>query len=111
MGKQRSWGVRGPLGTGWFNSPCCHRDPARSLEQGPEGPETPIQVVLRWVRLARWCLREAGTDGDIGMDHPLPSDPRVRPMSAAELRRGEQSAVHCSGTRTLQVKNPPTPRT
>ncbi|XP_070286139.1 kinesin-like protein KIF12 isoform X3 [Myotis yumanensis] len=52
-------------------------DPARSLEQGPEGPETPIQVVLR-----------------------------VRPMSAAELRRGEQSAVHCSGTRTLQVSPP-----
>ncbi|CAO2587813.1 Kinesin-like protein KIF12 [Lemmus lemmus] len=48
-------------------------DPARSLEQGPEGPETPIQVVLR-----------------------------VRPMSTAELRRGEQSALHCSGTRTLQ---------
>lgn len=41
----------------------------------------------------------------------LPSDPRVRPMSAAELRRGEQSALHCSGTRTLQVRNfpPPTP--
>lgn len=27
-------------------------------------------------------------------------------MSAAELRRGEQSALHCSGTRTLQVRNP-----
>ncbi|XP_006865790.1 PREDICTED: kinesin-like protein KIF12 [Chrysochloris asiatica] len=52
-------------------------DPARSLEQGPEGPETPIQVVLR-----------------------------VRPMSAAELRRGEQSALHCSGIRTLQVSPP-----
>ncbi|KAM9206382.1 kinesin-like protein KIF12 isoform 2-T2 [Dugong dugon] len=52
-------------------------DPARSHEQGPEGPETPIQVVLR-----------------------------VRPMSAAELRRGEQSALHCSGTRTLQVSPP-----
>ncbi|XP_027471015.1 kinesin-like protein KIF12 isoform X2 [Zalophus californianus] len=52
-------------------------DPARSLEQGPEGPETPIQVVLR-----------------------------VRPMNAAELRRGEQSALHCSGTRTLQVSPP-----
>ncbi|XP_070374990.1 kinesin-like protein KIF12 isoform X3 [Equus asinus] len=52
-------------------------DPARSLEQGPEGPDTPIQVVLR-----------------------------VRPMSAAELRRGEQSALHCSGTRTLQVSPP-----
>ncbi|XP_034872490.1 kinesin-like protein KIF12 [Mirounga leonina] len=52
-------------------------DLARSLEQGPEGPETPIQVVLR-----------------------------VRPMSAAELRRGEQSALHCSGTRTLQVSPP-----
>nr|XP_055157434.1 kinesin-like protein KIF12 isoform X7 [Nyctereutes procyonoides] len=55
-------------------------DPARSLEQGPEGlegPETPIQVVLR-----------------------------VRPMSTAELRRGEQSALHCSGTRTLQVSPP-----
>ncbi|XP_047557047.1 kinesin-like protein KIF12 isoform X2 [Lutra lutra] len=52
-------------------------NPARSLEQGPEGPETPIQVVLR-----------------------------VRPMSAAELRRGEQSALHCSGTRTLQVRPP-----
>ncbi|XP_049567052.1 kinesin-like protein KIF12 isoform X2 [Orcinus orca] len=50
-------------------------DPARNLEQGPEGPETPIQVVLR-----------------------------VRPMSAAELRRGEQSVLHCSGTRTLQVR-------
>ncbi|XP_068830032.1 kinesin-like protein KIF12 isoform X1 [Capricornis sumatraensis] len=60
-----------------FNSSCCHRDPARNLEQGPEGPETPIQVVLR-----------------------------VRPMSAAELRRGEQSALHCSGTRTLQVSPP-----
>ncbi|XP_037654025.1 LOW QUALITY PROTEIN: kinesin-like protein KIF12 [Choloepus didactylus] len=52
-------------------------DPSRSLEQGPEGPETPIQVVLR-----------------------------VRPMSAAELRRGEQSALHCSGPRTLQVSPP-----
>ncbi|XP_063116358.1 kinesin-like protein KIF12 isoform X1 [Cavia porcellus] len=52
-------------------------DPARSLEQGPEGQETPIQVVLR-----------------------------VRPMSKAELRRGEQSALHCSGTRTLQVSPP-----
>ncbi|XP_019491326.1 PREDICTED: kinesin-like protein KIF12 isoform X4 [Hipposideros armiger] len=52
-------------------------DPEWSLEQGPEGPETPIQVVLR-----------------------------VRPMSAAELRRGEQSALHCSGSRTLQVRNP-----
>ncbi|XP_039722760.1 kinesin-like protein KIF12 isoform X7 [Pteropus medius] len=52
-------------------------DPARSLERGPERPETPIQVVLR-----------------------------VRPMSAAELRRGEQSALHCSGTRTLQVSPP-----
>ncbi|XP_006890818.1 PREDICTED: kinesin-like protein KIF12 [Elephantulus edwardii] len=52
-------------------------DPARNHEQGPEGPETPIQVVLR-----------------------------VRPMSAAELRRGEQSALHCSGTRTLQVSPP-----
>nr|XP_031306126.1 LOW QUALITY PROTEIN: kinesin-like protein KIF12 [Camelus dromedarius] len=58
-------------------------DPARNLEQGPEGPEkpeTPIQVVLR-----------------------------VRPMSAAELRRGEQSALHCSGTRTLQVSPPAGP--
>ncbi|XP_004678001.1 PREDICTED: kinesin-like protein KIF12 [Condylura cristata] len=52
-------------------------DLARSLEQGSEGPETPIQVVLR-----------------------------VRPMSVAELRRGEQSALHCSGTRTLQVSPP-----
>uniref|UniRef100_A0A2K5D3S9 Kinesin-like protein n=2 Tax=Aotus nancymaae TaxID=37293 RepID=A0A2K5D3S9_AOTNA len=52
-------------------------DPARSLEQGPEGPETPIQVVLR-----------------------------VRPMSATELRRGQQSVLHCSGTRTLQVSPP-----
>ncbi|XP_008048354.1 kinesin-like protein KIF12 [Carlito syrichta] len=63
-------------------------DPARSLEQGPEGPETPIQVVLR-----------------------------VRPMSTAELRRGEQSVLHCSGTRTLQARDPsplptkPTPGT
>ncbi|XP_054376475.2 kinesin-like protein KIF12 isoform X2 [Pongo abelii] len=54
-----------------------YRDLARSLEQGPEGPETPIQVVLR-----------------------------VRPMSAAELRRGQQSVLHCSGTRTLQVSPP-----
>ncbi|KAK2494569.1 hypothetical protein MC885_007092 [Smutsia gigantea] len=52
-------------------------DPARGLEHGPEAPETPIQVVLR-----------------------------VRPMNAAELRRGEQSALHCSGTRTLQVSPP-----
>nr|AAH22225.1 Kif12 protein [Mus musculus] len=52
-------------------------DPARNLEQGPEGSETPIQVVLR-----------------------------VRPMSTVELRRGEQSALHCSGTRTLQVSPP-----
>lgn len=37
---------------------------------------------------------------------------RVRPMSTMELRRGEQSALHCSGTRTLQVRNlfnPPRP--
>ncbi|XP_035878005.1 kinesin-like protein KIF12 isoform X2 [Phyllostomus discolor] len=52
-------------------------DPARSLEQGPEGPDTPIQVVLR-----------------------------VRPMSAAELRRGEQSVLHCTGAKTLQVSPP-----
>ncbi|KAM6170353.1 kinesin-like protein KIF12 [Rhynchocyon petersi] len=55
-------------------------DPVRSHEQGPEGlegAETPIQVVLR-----------------------------VRPMSAAELRRGERSALHCSGTRTVQVSPP-----
>ncbi|KAK2120192.1 Kinesin- protein 12 [Saguinus oedipus] len=60
-----------------------YRNPARSLEQGPEGPETPIQVVLR-----------------------------VRPMSAAELRRGQQSVLHCSGTRTLQgapLHGAPTP--
>ncbi|MBW00906.1 Kinesin-like protein KIF12, partial [Eschrichtius robustus] len=55
-------------------------DPARNLELGPEGPETPIQVVLR-----------------------------VRPMSAAELRRGEQSVLHCSGTRTLQGEGVPVP--
>lgn len=36
----------------------------------------------------------------------LPSNHRVRPMSAAELRRGEQSALHCSGSRTLQVRKP-----
>lgn len=30
-------------------------------------------------------------------------------MSAAELRRGEQSVLHCTGTRTLQVRDPPTP--
>ncbi|KAI5138422.1 Kinesin-Like Protein Kif12 [Manis pentadactyla] len=53
------------------------RDPARGLEHGPEAPETPIQVVLR-----------------------------VRPMNTAELRRGEQSALHCSGTRTVQVSPP-----
>ncbi|KAM5299344.1 kinesin-like protein KIF12 [Ctenodactylus gundi] len=52
-------------------------DPARNFEQGPDGLETPIQVVLR-----------------------------VRPMTAAELRRGEQSVLHCSGTRTLQVSPP-----
>uniref|UniRef100_G3U435 Kinesin family member 12 n=1 Tax=Loxodonta africana TaxID=9785 RepID=G3U435_LOXAF len=59
-------------------------DPARSHEQGPEGRETPIQCSLV---------------------------PRVRPMSAAELRRGEQSALHCSGSRTLQVRKhlPPPP--
>ncbi|XP_074218168.1 kinesin-like protein KIF12 isoform X8 [Camelus bactrianus] len=69
-------GCLGRGGRGWETL----RDPARNLEQGPEGPEkpeTPIQVVLR-----------------------------VRPMSAAELRRGEQSALHCSGTRTLQVSPP-----
>ncbi|XP_076790948.1 kinesin-like protein KIF12 isoform X4 [Arvicanthis niloticus] len=58
-------------------SPDGHRDPVRNLEQGLEGSETPIQVVLR-----------------------------VRPMSTVELRRGEQSALHCSGTRTLQVSPP-----
>ncbi|XP_036995377.2 kinesin-like protein KIF12 isoform X2 [Artibeus jamaicensis] len=52
-------------------------DPARSLEKGPEGTDTPIQVVLR-----------------------------VRPMSTAELRRGEQSVLHCTGAKTLQVSPP-----
>ncbi|XP_054990030.1 LOW QUALITY PROTEIN: kinesin-like protein KIF12 [Sorex araneus] len=52
-------------------------DPERNPEQGPEGTETPIQVVLR-----------------------------VRPMNAAELRRGEPSALHCAGSRTLQVSPP-----
>ncbi|XP_060055979.1 kinesin-like protein KIF12 isoform X2 [Erinaceus europaeus] len=52
-------------------------DPELNLDQGPEGLETPIQVVLR-----------------------------VRPMSTAELRRGEQSALRCSGTRTLHVRPP-----
>ncbi|XP_058550396.1 kinesin-like protein KIF12 isoform X5 [Neofelis nebulosa] len=41
-----------------------------------------------------------------GWTSAFPPDPRVRPMSAAELRRGEQSALHCSGTRTLQVSPP-----
>lgn len=40
-----------PLAQGWLTHICCHRDPARNLEQGPEGPETPIQVVLRWVQV------------------------------------------------------------
>ncbi|XP_055991352.1 kinesin-like protein KIF12 [Sorex fumeus] len=52
-------------------------DPERNPEHGPEGLETPIQVVLR-----------------------------VRPMNAAELRRGEPSALHCAGSRTLQVSPP-----
>ncbi|XP_036915012.1 kinesin-like protein KIF12 isoform X2 [Sturnira hondurensis] len=52
-------------------------DPARSPEKGPEGPDTPIQVVLR-----------------------------VRPMSATELHRGEQSVLHCTGAKTLQVSPP-----
>lgn len=41
-----------------------------------------------------------------GWTSAFPMGPRVRPMSAAELRRGERSALHCSGTRTLQVRNP-----
>lgn len=48
-GKYRFREVQGAAGAGMVNSRCCHRDPARNLEQGPEGPETPIQVVLRWV--------------------------------------------------------------
>ncbi|XP_043836158.1 kinesin-like protein KIF12 isoform X3 [Dromiciops gliroides] len=52
--------------------------PTGDLPQAPgeraEGMETPIQVVLR-----------------------------VRPMNQAELRRGEQSVLHCSDPRTLRV--------
>nr|XP_020821440.1 kinesin-like protein KIF12 isoform X5 [Phascolarctos cinereus] len=46
----------------------------QALGERAEGMETPIQVVLR-----------------------------VRPMNQAELRRGEQSVLHCSGPRTLRV--------
>lgn len=51
MGKRDSGSFKEPLGAGMVNSPCCRRDPEWSLEQGPEGPETPIQVVLRWVQI------------------------------------------------------------
>ena len=46
-GKYRFREVQGAAGTRMVNSSRCYRDPARNLEQGPEGPETPIQVVLR----------------------------------------------------------------
>ncbi|XP_056668374.1 kinesin-like protein KIF12 isoform X2 [Monodelphis domestica] len=50
------------------------RDLLQTLGEKEEEMETPIQVVLR-----------------------------VRPMSQAELRRGEKSVLHCSGPKTLQV--------
>ncbi|XP_068918796.1 kinesin-like protein KIF12 isoform X2 [Petaurus breviceps papuanus] len=53
---------------------CPTRDMPQALGERAEGVETPIQVVLR-----------------------------VRPMNQAELRRGEQSVLHCSGPRTLRV--------
>ncbi|XP_074149731.1 kinesin-like protein KIF12 isoform X3 [Sminthopsis crassicaudata] len=37
------------------------------------------------------------------METPIQVVLRVRPMNQAELRRGEQSVVHCSGPRTLRV--------
>ncbi|XP_036603927.1 kinesin-like protein KIF12 isoform X2 [Trichosurus vulpecula] len=53
---------------------CPTGDLPQDLGERAEGMETPIQVVLR-----------------------------IRPMNQAELRRGEQSVLHCSGPRTLQV--------
>uniref|UniRef100_A0A4X2LHM6 Kinesin-like protein n=1 Tax=Vombatus ursinus TaxID=29139 RepID=A0A4X2LHM6_VOMUR len=38
-----------------------------------------------------------------GMETPIQVVLRVRPMNQAELRRGEQSVLHCSGPRTLRV--------
>ena len=56
-----------------------------------------VQASKALMEISGWTIR------------PLPasSDHRVRPMSAAELRRGEQSVLHCSGTRTLQVRTSP----
>ncbi|MXQ88472.1 hypothetical protein E5288_WYG006737 [Bos mutus] len=57
-----------------------------------------LGCATRRVRL-RWNFsRSAFSDSSTGSG--------VRPMSAAELRRGEQSVLHCSGTRTLQVSPP-----
>ncbi|KAM5259996.1 kinesin-like protein KIF12 isoform 2-T2 [Hipposideros larvatus] len=77
--------------------------------RGQRGRKHPSRWCSGGYRLVKRCLREEGK-GPMGRHRDgtstLPSGPRVRPMSAAELRRGEQSALHCSGSRTLQVSPP-----
>lgn len=100
-------------GHGWLTRVAATGTPRGTWSRGRRGQKRPS----RWCSgRRRWARRSAARKGLMEISgwtiRPLPasSDHRVRPMSAAELRRGEQSVLHCSGTRTLQVRTSPTPK-
>lgn len=102
-----------PLGSGMVTPVPATGTPRGAWSRDQRGQKRPSRWCSGRYRLVevgggkqaqdRWRQREGPS--------AFPTDPRVRPMSAAELRRGEQSALHCSGTRTLQVRNPLPPPT
>lgn len=106
-----------PLGHGWLTRVAATGTPRGTWSRGRRGQKRPSRWCSGRCRLARRGAARKGLMEISGWTiSPLPasSDHRVRPMSAAELRRGEQSVLHCSGTRTLQVRTstprPPPPQ-
>ena len=99
-----------PQGHGWLTRVAATGTPRGTWSRGRRGQKHPSRWCSGRRRLARRSAARKGLMEVSGWTiRPLPasSDHRVRPMSAAELRRGEQSVLHCSGTRTLQVRTSP----
>ncbi|XP_045324199.1 kinesin-like protein KIF12 isoform X5 [Leopardus geoffroyi] len=100
--------ARGPLaGEGFFPPQGPRAEPGAGARGARNAHPGGTQVGIGWLGGSEERGRSrTGPMASSGWTSAFPPDPRVRPMSAAELRRGEQSALHCSGTRTLQVSPP-----
>ncbi|XP_040338008.1 kinesin-like protein KIF12 isoform X6 [Herpailurus yagouaroundi] len=100
--------ARGPLaGEGLFPPQGPRAEPGAGARGARNAHPGGTEVGIGWLGGSEERGRSrTGPMASSGWTSAFPPDPRVRPMSAAELRRGEQSALHCSGTRTLQVSPP-----